>query len=98
MSFDCSCDLAFYKVAGAVGVSSVEEAEAIKQEETQTIYGLGAGGNVPAAQQDTSSTGRQTDDGENSKAGKGGSPGDYGQLRPLGVKKGKETHLNQENR
>ncbi|CAM6104534.1 unnamed protein product [Calypogeia fissa] len=68
-----------YKVAGAVGVSSVEEAEAIKQEETQTIYGLGAGGNVPATQQDTSSTGRKTDDGENSKAGKGGSPGDYGQ-------------------
>lgn len=36
-----------YKVAGAVAVSSAEEAEVLKKIESETIYGLGAGGNVP---------------------------------------------------
>eukprot|EP01018_Ginkgo_biloba_P013508 Gb_29126 [translate_table: standard] len=36
-----------YKVAGAVAVSSAEEAEVLKKTEEETIYGLGAGGNVP---------------------------------------------------
>ncbi|XP_024526999.1 activating signal cointegrator 1 complex subunit 2 isoform X2 [Selaginella moellendorffii] len=37
-----------YKVAGAVAVSSLEEAEALKKQEEGLIYGLGRGGNVPA--------------------------------------------------
>lgn len=36
-----------YKVAGAVAVSSAEEADVLRKIEEETIYGLGAGGNVP---------------------------------------------------
>jgi len=39
-----------YKVAGAeAGFESVEEYEASKRDEEELLYGLGAGGNVPAA-------------------------------------------------
>lgn len=36
-----------YKVVGAVAVSSAEEADVLRKIEEETIYGLGAGGNVP---------------------------------------------------
>jgi len=36
-----------YKVAGAVAVSSAEEADVLRKTQEETIHGLGAGGNVP---------------------------------------------------
>ncbi|KAH7442412.1 hypothetical protein KP509_03G087200 [Ceratopteris richardii] len=42
-----------YKVAGSVAVAGVEEAEALKKKERETIHGLGEGGNVPLTAEQT---------------------------------------------
>eukprot|EP00250_Pteridium_aquilinum_P015084 c22365_g1_i1 orf=300-3116(-) len=51
-----------YKVAGSVAVASVEDAEALKKVERETIYGLRQGGNVPMSNE-------QVADGKNSAQG-----------------------------
>ncbi|GLJ15877.1 hypothetical protein SUGI_0262160 [Cryptomeria japonica] len=43
-----------YKVAGAVAVSSAEEAETLRKVQEETIHGLGPGGNVPLKQIESS--------------------------------------------
>ncbi|KAL2613198.1 hypothetical protein R1flu_024890 [Riccia fluitans] len=75
-----------YKVAGAVAVGSVEEADAIKQEMREMIYGLGEGGNVPRPQD--GNEGRHEDSGNAGRGERGRGRGGYGRGRGDGRGRG----------
>lgn len=70
-----------YKVAGAIGVGSVEEAEQIKREEAVTIYGLGEGGNVPRPLGGGENDGNQDGSDSNYRKGPQSPMGDGGRGR-----------------